>query len=292
MADKSVESCDVEVDELGLSLLGWQIVDVRARLMTESYRDGTHYQKVTVAGSARFLEEDWSTRFDSGTWAPNLILSLNLRDGEAPPNYERAVMETIEVAAKRPVRFTETSDQWETARRLTPDQLRIRLTAYDFEEIRRDFDLPARKVTPLPVEVIDETTWNSIRLLPTVTAQVWHDEYGDKVRVHAEGMMAFGAAEEMLAERKARRSWGQDATVASESPFEVKGPGFVVEILDDDDFLLEKHEVDLYAKIPVNDQGRTPDRQPRWVANTTDNVEDLAGKPARVVMRILDGDDL
>jgi hypothetical protein len=63
-----------------------------------------------------------------------------------------------------------------------------------------------------------------------------------------------------------------------------------VEILDDD-FLLQQHEVDLSAEIPVDGQGRAPDRRPRWVAHTIDDVDDLAGTPSRVVIRILDGED-
>ncbi|MEU3958898.1 hypothetical protein AB0F42_03560 [Streptomyces buecherae] len=77
--EKKIEELDVQVDELALSLVGWQVENVRARLVTESF-DGTRFQEIVVSGTARFLREDWTDRFsayEDDDYPPTLLLGLS-----------------------------------------------------------------------------------------------------------------------------------------------------------------------------------------------------------------------
>ena len=52
MGDKKIDALDVEVDELSmLSLIGWQVDELQARLVTQSFGKADHYQEIAVSGT-------------------------------------------------------------------------------------------------------------------------------------------------------------------------------------------------------------------------------------------------
>ncbi|MFE5806215.1 hypothetical protein [Streptomyces sp. NPDC056491] len=292
--NKTVQPIDVEVDELSLSLLGWQIDEIEARLVTTTYGKNDHFQEVAVSGTARFLGEDWTDRFSGGDHAPVLLLSLGRAGAPTAPGYDRVVIETVKKVSKRPQRFSEKSTSWECKKPLAPEEITLRITALDMEEIDSGLALPSSKYSAVPLEVIDESTHTAVRLaVTTSSAHILRDEYDSRLRVHLAGSAEFGTADQLLAAHLAAEDWrDEDATLEDECPFSVPLPGLVVEILEEGGFLLTKREISLYGSIPVDESGKLPSRRPRWVADAGDDLGEYAGTPARVIVRIVDAEDL
>ncbi|MFY0514836.1 hypothetical protein ACOMD4_31275 [Streptomyces anulatus] len=297
---KKIEELEVKTDELALSLVGWQVENVRARLVTDSF-DDTHFQEIVVSGTARFLKEDWSDRFTRGEdddYPPTLLLGLGPVDRPELVSYTHALLETVRKAGKRPVRFSESSRTWECSKPVKPEQIALHMTSFDLEETGLGLVWPSSKTKPLPVELVDETVHEAVRLKPTTCdATIVGKKRDATLQVRLGGFAEFGSARELLADFIAMESWrgdepGDDYDVEDECPFEVSMPGIAVEVLDDTDFLLDKCEVSLYGRVPVGEGAALPSRQPRWIAQCSFDLDDLSGVPTRVVVRVLDAEDL
>lgn len=297
---KKIEELEVKTDELALSLVGWQVENVRARLVTDSF-DDTHFQEIVVSGTARFLKEDWSDRFARGEdddYPPTLLLGLSPVDRPELVSYTHALLETVRKAGKRPVRFSESSRTWECSKPVEPEQIALHMTSFDLEETGLGLVWPSSKTKPLPVELVDETVHEAVRLKPTTCdATIVGKKRDATLQVRLGGFAEFGSARELLADFIAMESWrgdepGDDHDVEDECPFEVSMPGIAVEVLDDTDFLLDKCEVSLYGRVPVGEGAALPSRQPRWIAQRSFDLDDLSGVPTRVVVRVLDAEDL
>ncbi|MGW5988211.1 hypothetical protein ACWFRT_02420 [Streptomyces anulatus] len=297
---KKIEELEVKVDELALSLVGWQVENVRARLVTDSF-DDTHFQEIVVSGTARFLKEDWSDRFTRGEdddYPPTLLLGLSPVDRPELVSYTHTLLETVKKAGKRPVRFSESSRIWECSKPVKPEQIALHMTSFDLEETGLGLVWPSSKTKSLPVELVDETVHEAVRLKPTTCdATVVGKKRDATLQVRLGGFAEFGSARELLADYIAMESWrgdepGDDYDVEDECPFEVSMPGIAVEVLDDTDFLLDKCEVSLYGRVPVGEGAALPSRQPRWIAQCSFDLDDLSGVPTRVVVRVLDAEDL
>jgi hypothetical protein len=158
-----------------------------------------------------------------------------------------------------------------------------------------DFRMPLKEVAELPVDLVDETTSPSIRPSSTVVAaHVRRAPEGssDDIRVHLEGQFQFGSADELLADFAAKSSWNEMAAQDPESyPLEIHLPKLEVEILDETGFILRKEEADFYGRARIPEPGMSPGRPARWHAYVGDDLDGYAGRPARVVVRFVDGDD-
>ncbi|MFD3472340.1 hypothetical protein ACFWWM_39705 [Streptomyces sp. NPDC058682] len=298
--DKTVQRLDLDVDERSLSHLGWRIDEIEARLITTTYGEWEHHQEIALSATARFRGEDWSDRFGRGDYAPALLLEIGRTGSPTPPQYKRLVMETVPKVSERPWRISETSSSWERESPLAPEEITLRITALDVEEIESDFDLAPEKHTVLPIEVIDESTQTSaVRLtVTTSSANVLHDPWDSRLRVHLAGSAECGAPEELLAVHLAEHDWrDQDSTLEDVCPFEVRLPGLVVEVLEEGGSPLREMEISFYGSIPVGEAGEPPARRPRWIADAIYDLpyvapEHTAREPARVIVRIVDDDDL
>lgn len=284
----------VEVDELALALAGWQVEECQARLVTESFGKQDHFQKIAVSGTLRFVPEQWSERFTGSGYVPSPHLVLNRRGGTMAPSFEWVLIETEKKAAKRPLRISRTSSAWECRAPLSPEDLVLGLTAYDLDELDTRFELPQAQALDLPLELLDETTRNSVRVkLDSTSAQLLGGGDGGQLRVHLEGTFEYGTAQSLLADYLASEGWPDDlTTLADACPFAVDVPGVVVEVVDETGFLLMQRELDLQGHIPVDAAGKLPGRRPRWAVQTGVDLEDLAGVPARALVRVLDAQDL
>ncbi|GAA3119014.1 hypothetical protein GCM10010466_07370 [Planomonospora alba] len=286
MAKRTTEALNVEVDDPALSLVGWRIEDIRARLVTIPDGKNNYVQYVDVSGTARFHSEDWLDRFSRSPFVPPIVITFNRRDSVTPPSYKLTTLESIKTAKNTPVRIIESSYPWECKKPYTPHDLDLRITAYDIiQTTGSDFSLPPKKSSILPVEIVDETTLRSVLLKPeNVLAYILRDKYKEELRVHAQGILEFGSVDELLEE-----DWHNPGlTLNDNHPFEIEVPKISIDILDDEDFFLETHEVGLYSCIPVNASGKLPSRQPRWTVSTGEDIDTYMGEPARAIVRIVD----
>lgn len=302
MGSKKAEVIDISVDELALSLVGWQVEDAQARLVTESHDRTDHEQQLAFSATFRFLSEDWTDRFkdsDGDDYASAVFLTLNRRDTPAPSsNYRWVVLEKIKKAKKGLIRVSAKSDTWTRHAPLTAKDIDLRLTAYDLDDvsdlyINSELSLPSPTTTPLEITVVDETSVEGPRAKVAVAhAYVSKGDYHTTLTVHTEGTFEFGSAEDLLKAYRDQRDWGDHgSTVKDSAPFEVDVPEIRFEIVDDTGFLLGDRTCKFYGHIPVDGQGNVPRRQPRWIGRDVINISDLPGDPHRVVVRVTDGDE-
>lgn len=299
MGGNKSESVDVIVDELALSLVGWQVEEAQARLITKPHYLPGFEQHVALSATFRFIPEDWTDRFqasDDDSYATWVLMSLNRRDAPAPTsNYTWVVLEKIKKAKKGLVRVSSKSDTWTCRAPLSAANIELGLTAYDLEDVsgRSRLNLPTATTTPLEINLVDETSVESPRpRIEVAHAYISKAEYETTLTVHAEGIFEFGTADELFKVYLDRNDWEDPTTTLKDSiPFEVAVPHVKFEILDDTGFLLDDRGGGLYGHIPVNDQGGVPVRRPRWIARNVVDIDDLAGDPKRVVVRFTDSDE-
>ena len=85
---KQVLPISLDVDEVALSLLGWEAVGFQARFMRERVERSQYYNTVTVAGELRFHPDDWQDRYNgtnlsTSKYLPDLI--ARVMDGRLDP---------------------------------------------------------------------------------------------------------------------------------------------------------------------------------------------------------------
>jgi hypothetical protein len=301
LSSKKTEALDISVDELALSLVGWQVEEAQARLVTESRDWGDPEQQLAVSAAFRFLPEDWTDRFTNSNnddYAPQMFITLNRHDTPAPSsNFKWIVLEKIKKAKKGLIRVSDKSDIWTSQAPLAAKDLNLRLTAYDLEDvsdlyINSDLSLPSPTIIPLEIIVVDETSMGAPRPNVTVAhAYVSKGDYKSTLTMHTEGTFQFGSAEDLLKVYRDRCDWvDQAATVKDSAPFEVAVPEIRFEVLDDTGFLLDDRISKFHGHIPVDDHGKVPRRQPRWIGRKVIDLSDLPGDPHRVVVRVTDGE--
>ncbi|WP_157116992.1 hypothetical protein [Nocardia vaccinii] len=286
MTDKIVANVGVEVDELGLSLLGWDI-ECRARLVTkESDRNG-HAHQVAVSVTARFLPEDWNDRFTrfgregDDAEVPQLFVTLNQRASELVPGCLELVnsFTTVENVGEFALRLSEVSKEWIAEKPLHADEISVTISAADLTNIRNVYsnsplEFPPTKPRKISVEIIDETRVRSVTAHVTAAnADIGSRPYSNPViRVHLEGL--FEIVPEQLSGFPSTRSGG------------IAVPRLELEVLDEEGFLLDTDSMDFHCIVPVDAAKVSPRRQPRWVVHWEHQTDDYAGEPSRVIIRL------
>ncbi|SDS47005.1 hypothetical protein [Actinoplanes derwentensis] len=279
MGDKTVESVEVSVDEDMLAPLGWAIPDVRARLVTKRILGSNLAQSVSVAGTAQFIAEDWTDRFKGTGRAPHVLVALGCHARKGLSRLSVLIEENAEGAAKRPTRFTETSDMWIVTDPIAAADLTVRITGYDLDRPHQSFGLPEDPHTLLPVTVIDESTRPSMRVHAMASAEITGHGLNEELRLNVDGIIELGSPEELKADRRAPAA-------------RLDVPGFVVEVTDDSDFLLLKRTIKFDGTIVTDEQAGTPRRSPAFVAGFHTGVGDFAGTAAQVTLRVRDAADI
>ncbi|MWK37187.1 hypothetical protein GEV43_26040 [Actinomadura sp. J1-007] len=219
MSKKITEELSVEIDDLSLSLTGWQVEDIRARLVSEAYWDSGYEHKVAVSGTLRFLPEDWTERFAYEDYVPLPLITLGRTGQPTSKSFMTIDQVDLKTASKRSVRVSMKSDEWWSKKRCAAGDVQVGITAYDLQEVNLEYansrlDMSPKEIIELPVDLVDETTYGSIRPNSTVaTAYVRRrkkDDDGDDIRVHLEGLFQLGSAEELLADFVSKDPWNKE----------------------------------------------------------------------------------
>ncbi|MBB2947261.1 hypothetical protein FB565_007029 [Actinoplanes lutulentus] len=290
MPESTIEPVTVDVDDLALEPLGWSLQDVRARLVTDAPCHGKVSQRVAVSGTAHFTDTAWTDRFGAVTSrTPHVLVTVTRRGSGLLPSYAKVVAETTAAAARRPVRFTETSEAWQVQEPLTPQDLELRFTGYDFDSVPGTFRLPAGTARPVPVGIVDESTWPSLQIKAMTSAELSRGHFGDRLRINLDGIVELGTVEEILADRERHDVSPLDRFL--DVP-RVAVPALVLEVTDDTDFLLARHSLALPGTVPADAKAAARRRSPRFVAGWQLSTSSLAGTSAQVTIRIHDAADI
>lgn len=293
--DKKVTEVPVEINELALSLLGWEVQDFRARVTTEQYEsDGKCFHKLAVSGVFRFNDADWGDCFSySRDYPTHPIMLLSSPSISNRPAVCRLYAGGIKKG--RPVRVAD--DDWfiNTYSPIDHGDLQIELTAYDSVHSDNGIsDIPLQ-MTQIPIELVDESDPSSVRLAFDQIEAFTHRKFGDQDDtrlglIRAVGRVTFGTPEELLADWVS--TWRQPPrttpTVADKAPFSRGTPTVTFDILDDTGFLLEQIRGDIDITVHVDERGHGPSRAPRWLLDLKFDPDDYSAPPSRIIGRLED----
>ncbi|OYN79554.1 hypothetical protein CG716_11660 [Mycolicibacterium sphagni] len=246
---------------------------------------------MAISGVFRFNDDDWTDCFGHREYPPSPVMMLRSPALSAWPAITALHMEkptrgrTSRVAANE---FFLNSYQ-----AIDHSDLRIELTGFDsIQASGYGSEIPL-DVQPLPIEILDESTQSSVRLqIEAIDAFTHRAENEDPAKrlgqIRLSGCVEFGTPEDLLADWVStwQRPIGKTPTVADKAPFARPAPRFSFEILDETDFLLEQIRGDVSIDVPVDKNGRTPSRVPRWLIDLSFDLGDYSASPNRVIARI------
>jgi hypothetical protein len=290
---QKVSEVPVQVDELSLSILGWEVQDFRARATSECYDDGDCFHKLAISGVFRFNDEDWTDCFGRREYPPSPVMVLRSPKISPWPAFTALHMEKPKRG--RSVRVSANEFFLNSYQAIDQADLRVELTGFDsIQASSYGSEIPIG-VKALPIEIVDESTRTAVQLqIDQVDAFTHQAENGNPTKrlgqMRMSGRVTFGTPEELLAEWVStwRGAIRGTPTVADKAPFERYAPNVSFEVLDETGFLLEQATGDVSIDIPVDKNGHTPSRVPRWLIDLSFDTDDFSAKPDRVIARIED----
>lgn len=284
---KTVAPLLARIDEIALSVVGWQVQDFQARLVTDKY-DDSHFHSLAVSASLQFLPEDWTDRFRHFGYPSNPVIRvLCPRVSEFPTYYELLCPEIKKI--RGPLRLSEKGFILTDAGPLAPEDVQVTLTAFDGIDIGYHVEPLPTAVTALPTSLMDETSWPGLKLI-LQEIESFSSKGTGKVHIRVSGVAEVGTLNELLSAYLVKRDYGHEVEIADACPFEVSLPELRCEVLDTDGFILKQFETSMNMQIRVANESDRVQRQPRWLVDRQFDIDDLAGEPDHVVVRVVDGD--
>lgn len=298
MADKKkVTPLEAEIDEVGLSVLGWEISNFQARLVTKDYGGGDVLYEAAASAQVRFHPDDWEVRYNASNLSESDYLSpivWQLRSRSRGPlmSYQQLVLALKGKEVRAPKMVSASMDAWEGKgkgeRKGNPDDLYVWVGGVDWEEIDGWHSEPAFKWRDVPCDVVDYTTPRGVAIdVKEHSARVRDGEY---LEVTVRVIHPLGSADELLAAAIDSDDYFGDAKASpsDQADFVVQAPDVVVDVFDDTGFLLESRDLSNYRWVTVGEGGVVPKRNPSFITVPSFRLDDFAGKPARVLIRIQD----
>lgn len=288
---KAVQEVPVKIDELSLSLTGWEVEDFRARVVSERYASDHYHHQLAVSGVLRFNEFDWSDRFTGfreHSHYPTMLVFLWPLSNE--PAISRIAVENIKNG--RLGRIAESGTLIVTDGPIDCNDLEVRLTAYDYADTEWGLQEIPINIRQIPIELSGESDPSSVHLvvdlLGAFTYGSGESRWG---RMRAAGRVSFGTADELFADEVS--GWTYPAkkktpVLQDEVPFQRPSPNLVFDIVDDTGFLLDQIMGYVGIQIPVDEHGQAPSRIPRWLVDHDFCPDRYSASPSRVIARIQD----
>ncbi|GAA1129514.1 hypothetical protein [Nocardioides aquiterrae] len=286
MSKKKVDPIKVEVDEVGLSVLGWEINNFQARLLTNDYGD-VAFHEVATSMELRFHPDDWEVRHSGRSdYVPDLIWQIRSRSLGAlsPYSWASTIYKPKELRA--PKLASETSRTWEERRPHDPNDLYVWVGAYDWTECDSRAE-PSARWQDVEHEFVDHRTLKGVGSEVTEISTRIEDE---RLTVTLRMIHPIGSIEDLMTAGHDYEEWAVDLDRGPEEQdeFEVPGPDVIIQLFDETGFLLDSRENERIGHISVGKGGQRPTRPPSSVTVTNFDLDDLAGKVARIVVRLQD----
>ena len=286
--NKQVFEVPVEIDELALSVLGWE-GEARLRISADIWEgdegdppEATY--SYALSGTFHFNEEDWTTRYTSSSeysYMNPLLLEI-----DCPPLGE-TFHETLFVGdkrdvQKRPLRVSEKGELGYELPLVAPEKFKARITAFDGLEVFGDDGFEVLE-TEVPVKIVSELP--VIPFTPTAKCRAYLSS--EQIVIEMGGTIEVGSTSELEEASKALRYFGQEEDEEVDLPL----PEIEVEILDATGFVLEDWEPDLGWFYRYRSSVPRAARPPRWMVKTSSSLKSLSGVPAEVVVRFVEGSE-
>lgn len=283
---KKVSPLTVEIDEVALSVLGWEVVNCGVRMKTDAY-DDCAFSEIFASIELRFHPDDWSVRHcRSDDFVPNVVWQLRSRAIGAVSNYTYVTVAESLKGVRAPKLQSEKSRTWETKKAPKADDLYVWVSAFDWTDLTTRME-PGREFKDVPIEVMDHTSLRGVRTEPVEVVARTRDK--EELDVMVRSIHPLGTGEELMAAAADYRDWQVDTAqgLDQQDAFEVNKPQMLIQVIDESGFLLDTYHVS-DEQVQVEKGGVVPRRPATSVVACSFDLDDLPGKPARVVVRLTD----
>ncbi|KAA1419216.1 hypothetical protein F0U44_12260 [Nocardioides humilatus] len=275
----------IEIDEAALSVLGWEVANCAVRMKVDDYGDCA-YSEISLSAELRFHPDSWAVRHSGTDYVPNVVWQLRSQTAGPISNYAYVTIAETLKGVRAPKLLSEKSHHWETKKRPKADDLYIWIGAFDWTDLPTGLQ-PGRKWKNVPVEVMDHTTLRGVRTEPTEVVARIRDK--EELEVMIQSVHPLGTGDELMAAAAAHSEWqlDTDKPLERQDDFQVTRPDMLIQVFDNTGFLLdESHSSE--EEVTVAKGGVVPRRSATSVFGCSFYLDDLAGKPARVVIRLTD----
>lgn len=293
MSKKQVVPLAVELDEVALSIVGWEVGDLHARLVSSIY-DDTAFHEVAASAELRFHPEDWAVRFNKtdmlseDDYLSAIVWQLRSRARGPLMSYQQMVLSLKKKEVRAPKLVSAQMRAWETSGPIDATDLYIWVGAVDWDEIDGTYSEPSWHWTDVRFEVVDYTAPRGITVSVNEASARIRD--GENLEVSIRATHAIGSAEDLLVGAIESGDFYGDrgAPIEEQEDFAVQAADVVVHVFDKTGFLLDSREISNYRWVNVREGGRCPPRSPSLVCVVGFELEDLSGEIDRVVIRFQD----
>ncbi|QQU24950.1 hypothetical protein [Corynebacterium ulcerans] len=281
----------IEVDEINLSIRGWEILDARTRFVEVIDLSGECVYKMAYSIRACYTPSDnedsnvyLEGKDNSFYWSgsPGLQLEVEGPGGESQivflrrgdgPRWQENMCRAY--ASKKPLDISKS--------------FKVSLTAVD--EIAADdsmYMIPTF-VSEIPVEIINESALTSVRFeFDKTMVNMAYGLWESQIDIDFRGRLIIGSDVEIESDfRKMNRNAQWLARKGADISSYVSIPHLSIEIMDETGFLLNDDEFTILGDTSVR---KAADNRPvfTWTYRSFDDTEEMMGSPARVVVRIFD----
>lgn len=283
---KSVSPLGVEIDEVALSVLGWEAVSCAVRIKTDVY-DDCAFSEVAASIELRFHPDDWNVRHcRADGYVPNVVWQLRSRALGVLSNYTYVTIAESLKDVRAPKLQSEKSRKWETKKAPAADDLYVWVGAFDWTDLPTRME-PGTRFEDVSVEVVDHTALRGVRTEPVEVVARIRDK--EELDVMVRSIHRIGTGEELMTAAADYSDWEVDTArpLDQQDDFEVFKPDMEIQVFDESRFLLDTYKASEEG-VQVGKGGVIPRRPATSVVANSFDLDDLAGKPARVVIRLTD----
>ncbi|WP_231984536.1 hypothetical protein [Mycobacterium sp. 852014-52144_SCH5372336] len=273
---KTIVDVPVEVNEPSLLMRGWRAIEARARVTSDMWHT------LSLSTTFEFSEREWSARYtDSDRLAPVVLEISNPRLGET--RYVNLYLPNPTDVRAGKVRSSISDTIAYDIPNFRALDLQLKLTCFD------DVDVSGQ-IAPLPklVRTLAADFEESSMLLDAFDIELDVDAYiggSDEINeavVCIRGQLTPASYGKLVEVTHRRDEW------RDEGEFDIPLPNVEVDILDDTDFLLTRLDAYHLMRLEGTTDGAVPDRPAEWLDYLTIGVDELAGEPTKVVVRLVD----
>ncbi|ACV07245.1 hypothetical protein I6I18_09030 [Kytococcus sedentarius] len=284
--DKTVAPLEVELDEVGLSVLGWEIKNPRARLVTTRYSDSA-FHEISTSMELNFHPDDWDVRHHGGSdYLPELVCQIRSRSSGPLSPYSWAASIFKSKALRSPKLVSKTSRLWDAVEPHDPDDIYVWIGAHDWTECPSE-PSPSAAWRETECMLVDTRQLQGIGCrVGQIAAHLTNDTLAVTLRM----THPLGGIEDLMKAGHDHESWAVDldAPAQEQEEFDAPGPNVIIQVFDETGFLLDSHERQMIGYITVGAGGNVPTRPPSSLTVSTFDLDDLPGTVDRVVVRLED----
>jgi hypothetical protein len=273
---KKVIDIPVEVDELSLLRRGWRTVEARARVTSDMWHT------LALSTTFEYSEQDWSMRYKDTDWLSPVVLEISSpRLGES--RYVDLLVSDPSRVRGGKVRSSTSDTIAYDLPALSASDLSLKLLSVDAADVSGRISPLPQLVRNLTVEFEeDASVLEALDIDLDVDAFVGGSEDQSEVIASIRGQATL-VPYEKLVDITARRDEWRD-----EGEFEIRLPDIEVDVLDDTDFLLIRIEAYHGLEVSGSSDEDVPNRPAEWLDYLTTGVDELAGEPSKVIVRLVD----